>query len=227
MVGGVVIGDLVDDLGIRLERAVAVGEPLRDPELQPVLGAEGDGSVAAVGRRTDADVHDHVEDGATRNPDELVLGLGGHLVMQAAHDALGPRAGVVVLDEHGVEAGVPQRALIVGLGKEAARIAMHRRTDDLDIVQPGNRGKLPHENGSPQKRQIETEGLKVRARAGLRRDTLLAFGTGIQKWFALGRLRVAYQRDVSRRCAGAAASIPAIRVAPKIRTARSAQCPSR
>src|SRR6195952_239051 len=58
---GVVIGDLVDHLGIGLKRTISMRKPRRNPYLRPVFGAQDRGYMSSVGRRTDADIDGHIE----------------------------------------------------------------------------------------------------------------------------------------------------------------------
>ena len=58
---GVVVADLVDHFGVRLEGDEAVGEAGGDEDLLPVVGVEEDGDVAAEGGGGAADVDHDVE----------------------------------------------------------------------------------------------------------------------------------------------------------------------
>ena len=75
--------DLVDHLGIRLERAVAVQQSRRDPELLPVLRRQHDAGMLAVGRRAAPDVHRDVPDRAAHHAHQLALRVRPDLQMQA------------------------------------------------------------------------------------------------------------------------------------------------
>ena len=66
-------GDLVDHLGVRLERAVAVQEARRDPELLPVLRAQHGADMPAVGRRAAPDIDRDVPDRAAHHAHQLAL----------------------------------------------------------------------------------------------------------------------------------------------------------
>ena len=52
----VVIGDLVDNLGVRLKRAKTVSEPRRNPNLHPVLGTQNRTGMLPERRRADPDI---------------------------------------------------------------------------------------------------------------------------------------------------------------------------
>src|ERR1700728_648084 len=71
----VIVGNLVDDLAIRLQRHIAMSKAGRDPELMPVLRRQLDGDMAAKGRRTDPNIHANVEDRASRASHELALSV--------------------------------------------------------------------------------------------------------------------------------------------------------
>jgi hypothetical protein len=84
---GIDVGDLVDDLGVRLEREEAVGEADRHEQLLALLCRKLGGDPAAVARRAAADVDRHVEDAAAHTADELRLPVRRRLKMQAAQHA--------------------------------------------------------------------------------------------------------------------------------------------
>ena len=67
-----------------------MGEARRHEELVAELGAELDRHMLAVGGRAAADVDGDVEDGAVQHADELGLGMGRPLEMQAAQGAGAP-----------------------------------------------------------------------------------------------------------------------------------------
>lgn len=133
MWGGIVIGDFVDDLGVGLEGEEAVGEADGDEDLAPVFGAEDGGNVSAEGGGIFADVECDVEDRAVDDADELMLGHGGKLAMQAADDSFFDGEGVVVLDELGVDSGIFEESLVEGLGEESAMVAEFFRDEDLHV----------------------------------------------------------------------------------------------
>src|ERR1700712_2804303 len=59
---GVVIGDLVDHLGIGLKRTISMRKARRNPYLGPVFGAQNRAHMLSVSRRTDPDIDGHIED---------------------------------------------------------------------------------------------------------------------------------------------------------------------
>src|ERR1700712_5052422 len=52
---GVIIGDLVDHLGIGLKRAISMRKPRRNPYLRPVFGAQNRARMLPIARRADPD----------------------------------------------------------------------------------------------------------------------------------------------------------------------------
>src|SRR5215211_717387 len=86
--GRVVLGHLVEDLGIRGERLVAVREAFRYEQRAPVVGGELDSQPLLVGLRVATQVDDDVVDRAARAANELRLGVGGTLEVHAAQRPL-------------------------------------------------------------------------------------------------------------------------------------------
>src|SRR5262245_36111145 len=80
--------DLVEDLGVVLERLEAMGEPGRYVDHPAVDRAEHHRRVAGERGRARAEVDDHVVDGAPGTADELRLGPGRHLIVHSAECAL-------------------------------------------------------------------------------------------------------------------------------------------
>ena len=120
-------GDLVDHLGVRLERAVAVQQSRRDPELLPVLRRQHGAGMLPVGRRAAPDIHRDIPDRAAHHADQLALRVRPDLQVQPAHHAAVGRSRVVVLHERPGDAGLGEALLVPGLGEEAAPIEETRR----------------------------------------------------------------------------------------------------
>lgn len=80
-----------------------------------------------------ADVHGHVQNGAARHADQLVLGVGRRLEVQAAHGAYLRRQGVIVLHKIQVDAQLVESRPVVGLAEKPAMIAKLVRLDNLDV----------------------------------------------------------------------------------------------
>ena len=103
MLGRIVGAHLVDDLGIRLERAIAVGEAFRYEDLVPVGSAEHRRDMTTETRGTRADVDGDVEDRPPRNAQELGLGKRRNLEVESTNHPLVCRQRVVVLYEVNVK----------------------------------------------------------------------------------------------------------------------------
>jgi len=129
--GRVIAVYLVDDLGVRLERAKAVGKPFRHEQLVAFGRAQHDCDMAAVARRAPADVDRDIEDRAFTDAYQLCLGGRRSLEMQAAHDAGVDRQRMVFLNERSIDAVLAQHILAKDLGEKAARIAVAHRPDFL------------------------------------------------------------------------------------------------
>src|SRR5262245_47356233 len=132
VLGGVVVGGLVEDVGRLRQDEEAVREAGGNPG--HVLGLAGEGEVgpAAEGGRAPAQGDGAVPDLAPGDADQLSLRLAD-LVVQAAHDAA-PGMGVVVLHEVAVEADRPcDLAPVVALEEVAARVLEDARLDDEEI----------------------------------------------------------------------------------------------
>ena len=141
MLGRIIIGAFVEELGAVLEAEEAMGEAGRDPEQLPDLGGQLETEPLAEMGRGAPNVDDDVEGTTGDNADELTLGLL-ELVMEAAQHAAG-RTAVIVLDEDGVNAGGGIVASAPGFEEEAAIVAEDLRFDQLEV---GMRGvDQPHQ----------------------------------------------------------------------------------
>ena len=69
----------------------AVRQPGRDPELPANFGVQRGRYVVAEGGRVAAQIHRDIQNGATQDADQLVLGIGLKLEVQAANGAGGNR----------------------------------------------------------------------------------------------------------------------------------------
>ena len=130
-------GDLVGDLGVVHEGAVAVRESGGNPERLPGAGIEADGDPAPAGGAPRAEVDGDVPDGAADDPHELPLRGGGFLVVQAP-DGPGPlRPRAVVLDEGRVEAERGSVVAAPGLHEPAPVIDVTGQADALHVREGG------------------------------------------------------------------------------------------
>ena len=107
----------------------------RDVQLGHVLVGQLDGLPLAVGGRAAADVDDDVDDRPAGAADQLGLARVG-LEVHAPHDPAA-RPGVVVLHPVVGDTVVGEDARAVGLGEEAARVAVDRGLDQQRAVQVG------------------------------------------------------------------------------------------
>ena len=123
----VVVADLVDDLGIGLERHVSVGEADRNQNLIPCRRGQDDARVPAVGGRAPSQIDGHVEYRPPHHAHELVLGTGRFLEVQPAHRPRVRGRGVVVLYEFDADSGIRERSSAVHFGEEPAAVAELRR----------------------------------------------------------------------------------------------------
>ena len=139
VLGGVVVGGLVEELGLVGEDQEAVGEALRDPELPLVLGGEHLAQPAPAGRRAAPQVDGHVEDLAADHPHQLPLRLR-QLVVEAAQHAARREAVVVLHEAERPAQGRLQLALVVALEEEAPGVAEDLRLDHHDAGQGGRAG---------------------------------------------------------------------------------------
>ncbi len=114
-----------------------MGEAFRHEELIAPLGADLDGHMLAIARRALADVDDDIEDGAPQHADELALGMGRLLEMQAANRSGRAGEGDIVLHEMAVEAGGGEGPGIVPFAEIAAPVAEATGLVDPDIGESG------------------------------------------------------------------------------------------
>ena len=136
MLGRVVVGGLVQEVGAVRGDQEAVGEARRDPQLAVVLFAEFHPGPLAEGGRRFAQVDGHVEDAAAGDPHELALGLLDLVVQAAQHTLAG--AGVVVLHEVRCEAGGILEGLgVVAFHEEATGIAEDLGFEDQEAGDGG------------------------------------------------------------------------------------------
>ena len=123
--------DLVDDLGVRLQRDETVRETNRDQQLVPAIARDFYAGPATEARRALANVDRDIEDRTANDPDQLRLSTWRHLEVKPAQRAGKCRKRVVVLDEGQIDTGLGERPLVPRLGKEAAVVTILRR-DDLE-----------------------------------------------------------------------------------------------
>src|SRR3546814_6025339 len=75
-----------------------------DIELVTVIGRQFSRNMMSKGRRTTAQVHGIIHDPPAHAPNQLRLGMGRRLKMDAANRSLRPRIAVIVLHKTGVGA---------------------------------------------------------------------------------------------------------------------------
>ena len=129
----VVVGDLVDNLGIGFKRAERVREADGNEDFMAVFRRQLGGHMAAEGRRGAAKIDRDVENAPAHDPYELVLGEGGGLEMQPADRPRLGRQRMVFLDEVEIDAGGRKLVAPVHFREEAARVAYPRRDDQPNI----------------------------------------------------------------------------------------------
>lgn len=134
MGGRIGICDLVDHLRIRLECQKAVREALGNQELIPSAGGNLDGDPFHEGGRAPTNVDCDVENGTFHHPHQLVLRVGGQLVVKAPQHASRGGIGVVVLDKLQCDAVFGELPSVPGFGKEAAFVSYPARHDLQDSV---------------------------------------------------------------------------------------------
>jgi len=140
VLGRIELRDLVEHLGVVLERLEAVREPGRHVQHPAVFRGEDDRKVPREGPRLRAQIEDHVVDRAARAADDLRLGEGRLLIVHAAQCALSLVEGRTALRDARLEAArlelapaprpreAPARVLDrLGLDDERAR---ERRLDE-------------------------------------------------------------------------------------------------
>ena len=121
---------LVAEERVVLKDDEAVGEAARNVELAAILGGESGGDMFAECRRAFADIDRHIPDCPANHANELGLRVGGRLPMEAANDALG-REALVILDEGVGYARLMVATGVVGFAEPAAFVAEHVGLDDL------------------------------------------------------------------------------------------------
>ena len=169
---------LVGEEGVILEDGEAVGETAGDEELAAVVGGEEDRNVLAEGGGTLADVHGDIPDGAAEDTDEFGLSVGAGLPVEAADNAAGGAA-LVVLDEVGEDAGGFVAGGVVGFAEVATGVGEDVGDDDLDVgdgggedfhVRPRVRGRFRGRGARGGRRRRWTcRGHRRRREAGWRR----------------------------------------------------------
>lgn len=132
-VGVVRRGAGVDDHGLAGGDEVAVGEAGRHPQAAVEAAIQIGHVPAAVGGGGRPAVHDHVEDAAAGDADQLPLG-GGRLVVQPTQHAEG-RPGNGVGDEVRLDPGLAEQGGVVGLDEGAAGVDVQLRRDQERVVQ--------------------------------------------------------------------------------------------
>src|SRR5665213_2099797 len=133
----IVVIDLVDNLGVRLQRAEAMGKSRRDEDLVPIPGAQHCCDMLTIRRRTGANIDGDIEERAAQHAQKLRLGEGCDLKMETAHDAALARQRVIVLNKIVLDPNFRKRALAEGHRKEAAIVEVARRAKQLDVAQSG------------------------------------------------------------------------------------------
>jgi len=132
VLGGVVVGGFVEDVGGFGEDEEAVGEAGGDPEDAFVFSGDVDPDGVAEGWGVFANVESDVEDFAAADAEEFSLGVLD-LVVKSAEDAAGG-TGMIVLDEWEVDAGFfGEGAGVVAFEEEAAWVAEDFGLEDQDI----------------------------------------------------------------------------------------------
>src|SRR6266480_183143 len=95
----VVVRHLVNDLGIRFQRAESMREPDGNKKLVPVGGTDDARHVLPIRRASLSQVNRHVKDRSPDHAHELDLGERRNLEMKPAHHAALHGKRMVVLDE--------------------------------------------------------------------------------------------------------------------------------
>ena len=132
--GGVVIVDLVGDLGVGLKRAKTMREAVRHEKLLPSGGGEIRAAPPAVGRRPTSDVDDGVHDRPPHDTNKLGLSPRRDLEMEAAHGSGLRGTGLVVLYERCPNPDFCKSPSVVALDEIAARVLTLRWHDPQHIA---------------------------------------------------------------------------------------------
>ena len=125
-------GIFTDPPGFIAEAVEAVREAGGHEELFAAGRVEAYGDVAAVARRVGADVDGDIENGTGEHPDQLGLGVGRDLKVQAAEGAGGGGEGLVVLQEAVGDAVLGELVGAVDLREPAAVVAVALRDHPFD-----------------------------------------------------------------------------------------------
>ena len=113
-----------------------MGEPAGNEELTVVVGREFDGDVLAERGRPAADVDGDVEHGPFDDADQFGLGVGRFLEMQAAQNAVGRTAFVVLHETDGADL-VAELALRITLEEITAGVAEDTGFEDDNALDVG------------------------------------------------------------------------------------------
>ena len=114
-----------------------MGKAARDQELPVVAIGQEVAFPLLVGRRTLANVNDHVQNGPGNDADQLGLGGLAPLEVEAPQYAGLGRERLVVLHEIKVDPGRLEVAVGVGFFEEAPPVAENGRGDQLHVLQIG------------------------------------------------------------------------------------------
>ena len=131
----IVVGRFIQNLGIGLQRHIAVRKADRHPQLAPVRGRQL--CRRHVGRTSASLSRISTQTSRTeplRNPHELALRARRHLEMQAAQHALACRAHVVVLHERRIDAVRRKQVGAEGFGEKPAMIGDPVRRNQKETV---------------------------------------------------------------------------------------------
>jgi hypothetical protein len=126
----VVAVDLVGRLGLRLERAEAVGEAARNEDLLAVRGGERRGAPASEARGAPPQIDRDVEQGSPDRPYEFRLGRRRRLEMQPPDRSALHGMRLVILHEIGRDPKIAEDIGPVGLDEVAARVHPALRHDE-------------------------------------------------------------------------------------------------
>jgi hypothetical protein len=97
------------------------------------LSTQLDSDVPAIGRRPAAEIHRHIDHRAGRDPQQLGLGGGRGLEMEAAHDIGRRGKRLVVLHELDLDPVLAQHIEAEQFGEKTARVAVPNWGDQLDV----------------------------------------------------------------------------------------------
>ncbi len=169
----IVIVDLVEDLSVGFEGTETVREAWRNIDLAPVFGTHLGHCELAIGRRTDANIDNDIDDRAVKHAQELGLGVRRRLEMQAPHDAALARERVIVLHEFVDDTKFRVAAFAEGFREKTARIAIAFGRKEKHVVEQGrgyfHRKVLSGLRSSVSVRSISASGAMVTVSASSRR----------------------------------------------------------